>query len=110
MDNLTQNITEQTTTNDQATPSALVGKWFFTFKDNNDVDWQGTILSLVDSETYLVQLFSWIAGEPLEQYLINRSAMKSWGFYDTKDDHEFAWQYRFRDRQSYNRPQSEDAK
>lgn len=68
----------------------LVGKWFHSFYDwqsevEGELNWQGHILSK-EEDMYLIQLFSWIDGEPTDQKLISVKEMKDWKFYDSNKD------------------------
>ena len=71
-------------TNPQQCP--LVGKWFHSLaEDTGKVKWQGTVLGKTESGLYLIQLFSWLCGEPTNQCLIKGEEMEHWLFYDNAD-------------------------
>lgn len=80
----------------------LVGKWFHTFSPESEkrktqadrLCWQGHILALVRPEVYLVQLFSWIDGDPTEQFLIPFADMKDWWFYDSSEKMNFTFEHK----------------
>jgi hypothetical protein len=66
-------------------PHDFVGKFFFSFK-NDELQWQGQIISKVSEGVFLVQLHEWATGESNSQILFSVSDMMSWKFYDTADD------------------------
>ena len=66
--------------------SPLVGKWFHSFGESGTVKWQRTVLSQINSEVFLVQLYEWIVGEATYQKLVKLSEMLEWNFYDTNED------------------------
>jgi|SRR6202167_334142 len=70
-------------------PHDFVGKFFFSFK-NNELQWQGQIISKVSEGVFLVQLHEWTTGESSDQILFSVPDMMSWKFYDTADDQRFA--------------------
>lgn len=66
-------------------PNDLVGRWFLQFKES-ELGWQGQILSMPSSEVYLVQLYSWLDGEPSQQRFVKFADMLEWQFYATDDE------------------------
>jgi hypothetical protein len=60
----------------------FAGKFFFSFK-NDDLQWQGQIISKVSEGVFLVQLHEWTTGAPSDQVLFSVADMMSWKFYDT---------------------------
>jgi hypothetical protein len=60
----------------------FVGKFFFSFK-NDELQWQGQIVSKVSEGVFLVQLHEWPTGEASDQVLFSVSDTMSWKFYDT---------------------------
>ena len=63
----------------------FVGKFFFSFK-NDELQWQGQIISKVSEGVFLVQLHEWTKGQSSDQVLFSVPDMMSWKFYDTADD------------------------
>ena len=59
------------------------GKWFHSFNDDGDVEWQGQILS-VSSDCYNVQLYSWIDGSPTDVRTLGKDVEVV--FYDTNEE------------------------
>jgi hypothetical protein len=71
----------------------LVGKFFHSFEaDKKTIKWQGIVESEVSSELLLVQLFSWLTGEDIDQVLVPVADMKYWKFYPDADAMNEAWQ------------------
>jgi hypothetical protein len=62
----------------------LIGLFFHTYS-NGKIYWQGHIEQKLDSGSYLVQLFSWLTGEPTDKKIVNDSEMKDWSFYDSNE-------------------------
>jgi hypothetical protein len=67
----------------------FVGRFFFSFK-NDELQWQGQIISKVSDAVFLVQLHEWTTGESSSQVLFSVADMMGWKFYDTADDWRFA--------------------
>lgn len=63
---------------------SLVGSFFHTDADRG---WQGMVVAEPQPGTYLVELFSWIAGESTAQQLVTLAQMleAEWRFYDTSE-------------------------
>ena len=57
------------------------GHYFVVCADRDD--WQGQVLSEIAPGVFLVQLYSWIDGEPTDRRVVEISAMASWRFYET---------------------------
>jgi len=66
-------------------PNDFIGKFFFSFK-NEELQWQGQIISKVSEGVFLVQLHEWARGKSSDQVLFSVADMMSWKFYDTADD------------------------
>lgn len=71
-------------------PQALVGLYFHTFADAGDqrvVEYQGKIVAHVGDGDFLVQLFSWLDGEPTELHLLEVARLKDGRaqFYETRE-------------------------
>jgi hypothetical protein len=66
-------------------PHCFVGKFFFSFT-NDELQWQGQIISKVSEGVFLVQLHEWTTGESSDQVLFSVLDMMGWKFYDTADD------------------------
>ena len=62
----------------------LVGKFFHSLEDEKIV-WQGKILGEEQPGIYIIQLFSWLSGEPSNQRIIRIEEMNEWYFYDTQE-------------------------
>lgn len=67
------------------TPYVLRGWWFHSFEDNGRVKWQGSIEEELCDGWYLVQLYSWLAGDPSCCKVVHISAMAGWSFYRTSE-------------------------
>lgn len=74
---------------------SLDGKFFHTFVDNQ-VEWQGYIISEPKDSFFLVQLFDWILGEPSNQKLVSINDMLSWNFYDSVEEMNDAYYNKYR--------------
>jgi len=70
-------------------PQYFVGKFFCSFV-NDELQWQGQIISNVSEGVFLVQLHEWTTGEPSDQILFSVPDMMGWKFYDTADDRRSA--------------------
>jgi len=66
-------------------PCDFVGRFFFSFK-NDELQWQGQIISKVSEGVFLVRLHEWTTGEPSSQVLFSLPDMMGWKFYDTAED------------------------
>jgi hypothetical protein len=66
-------------------PCDFVGRFFFSFK-NDELQWQGRIISKVSEGVFLVQLHQWTTGESSSQVLFSVADMMGWKFYDTAED------------------------
>jgi len=64
-------------------------KWFHTYKDTNEIVYQGHVLDYLPPKLVLVQLFSWLDGEPTCQKLLE--VTDEWSFYDTMKRMHDAW-------------------
>ena len=67
----------------------LVGKYFHSY-EGPVLQWQGQVLAVV-GDSFLVQLYEWIAGSPSDQVLVGQTEMKGWKFYDHLDDMALAY-------------------
>lgn len=72
---------------------ALEGKFFHSFKDN-EIKWQGYIISQPVEGYFLLQLFEWVLGEPSVQKLVHVAMMTGWDFYDSADEMNDAFERR----------------
>lgn len=79
----------------------LVGKCFHIFGENQQVQYQGIVLGLVNSDYALVQYYEWFIGEPntLEVIAVERMSwgatanhreLGSWQFYEN-NQHMHEW-------------------
>ena len=68
-----------------ANPCDFVGRFFFSFK-NDELQWQGQIISKVSEGVFLVRLREWTTGESSSQVLFSVADMMGWKFYDTAED------------------------
>jgi len=69
----------------EAKMEKLVGKYFRSANETNKVEWQGAVIAEPHSGWYLVQLFEWGSGAPMEQRLVPIEKMISWSFYPDAD-------------------------
>ena len=69
----------------EAKTEKLVGKYFRSVDEANKVEWQGTVIAEPHLGWYLVQLFEWSSGEPMEQRLVPIEKMIGWSFYTNTD-------------------------
>jgi hypothetical protein len=65
-------------------PCDFVGRFFFSFT-NDELQWQGQIISKVSEGVFLVRLYEWTTGESSSQVLFSVSDMMGWKFYDTTE-------------------------
>lgn len=64
--------------------SALVGKFFHSFKDEErTVEWQGKVVAQIEPSVYLVETYSWIGGDVYTTELVRLESMFGWCFYDS---------------------------
>jgi hypothetical protein len=66
-------------------PHDFIGKFFFSFK-NDELQWQGQIISKVSESVFLVRLHEWTTGGSSDQFLVSVPDMMRWRFFDTADD------------------------
>ena len=76
---------------------SLISKSFHSFDKHGFIKWQGQITAMPKDGLYLVQLYSWLNGEPTDQKLISIDDMVSWNFYDSNEEMRFNYQYRYKD-------------
>ena len=69
----------------EAKTEKLVGKYFRSVDETNKVEWQGAVIAEPQLGWYLVQLFEWGSGEPMEQRLVPIEKMIGWSFYPDAD-------------------------
>jgi hypothetical protein len=64
----------------------LVGKYFHSVKeDRKTIEWQGEITARV-GDSYLLQLFEWVAGYESNQSLVPIADLNYWKFYDSAEE------------------------
>lgn len=63
--------------------AVLVGHFFIV---ETEEGWQGRVLSAVAPGAYLVQLYSWITGEPTCRRVVAVERMLEWSFYVTESE------------------------
>jgi hypothetical protein len=68
----------------------LIGKWFLTRNKQNEVEWQGRILSTDSDGLLLIQLYEWRLGEPSGKKLVKLDE-HSWTFYDSAEEMQDAY-------------------
>jgi len=66
-------------------PEKLVGKYFHSANETNQIEWQGVVIGEPHPGWYLVQLFEWASGDPSVQRLVPIEKMISWVFYPDAD-------------------------
>lgn len=71
----------------------LVGHWFHSLDANEQILWQGVVLSRPKPGWYLVQLFEWFMGEPSVRKLVPFEQMANWLFYATNEEMKFSADY-----------------
>jgi hypothetical protein len=62
-------------------PEKLIGKYFHSANEANQVEWQGVVIGEPHPGWYLVQLFEWASGDPSVQRLVPIEKMISSSFY-----------------------------
>ena len=70
----------------------MIGQYFHSI-EKGKVKWQGCILSKPSKNMYLIQLFSWLSGEPTNRQLISIDKMKDWLFYKDFEEMDYSYQY-----------------
>ena len=89
----------------------LVGKWFHTYEEPEQpgegrvMKWQGKVISSPAKGYFLVQLFSWLMGEPTTQKIVRFDDMRNWDFYSSFEEKEAAWR-RYEERRAQRLEQS----
>lgn len=58
------------------TPARLIGLWLHTINDKKEIVWQGEIIG-VEGDDVIVQLFSWLSGDPGVVKVLSRSLILS---------------------------------
>ena len=66
---------------DQQPGSGLAGHWFHSIDMAGQLKWQGQVVASVEPEHHLVQLYSWIDGDPTTELLVTTKEMENWLFY-----------------------------
>jgi len=70
-------------------PHPLIGLYFLSFKADGACHWQGQIKEVLKDDVLLVQLFSWLTGDPTNMALIPIAETLSDG--DSKDLNKACW-------------------
>jgi len=63
----------------------MAGLWFHSRKDGN-IHLQGQIVRDLKNGSYVVQLYSWLDGNPTDQKIVLLEEIKEWTFYKTDFD------------------------
>ncbi len=71
-------------------PKELLGQ-FFHSRVEGKIHWQGCVLSELPGERYLVQLCSWLDGNPTERKIVPLDEMAAWSFYSSA--YAMRWAY-----------------
>ena len=61
--------------------NVLVGLWFLTYDSNANKEFQGQILSKLENNVYLVQLYDWVVGEASTMRLLSLDKLLNADFY-----------------------------
>jgi len=72
---------------------ALVGKYFHSLNDEGKVQWQGRVIGPTSHGCYLVQLFSWLGGDPSNCCLVPFEDMGDWLFYACQEHMVFSYDH-----------------
>ena len=59
----------------------LVGLWFLTYNSEANKEFQGQILSKLENNVYLVQLYDWVFGEASTMRLLSLDKLLNADFY-----------------------------
>jgi hypothetical protein len=70
----------------------LVGKYFHSIVDET-VQWKGVVIGRPEPGWYLLQLFSWVKGEPSNQQLVRIEEMRGWLFYPDAEAMNYSYEY-----------------
>ena len=70
--------------------TVLEKKYFHSFCDEGYVKLQGQVLGHSQDGYYLIQLFSWMSGDPSNCELVHFSSMAGWMFYCTAEEMIFS--------------------
>ena len=72
----------------------LIGKCFHSIDPKSGyIGWQGQIIGNPEPQWYLIQLYSWIAGDPTVCKLVNISEISNWYFYQDEEAMKHSWEY-----------------
>jgi len=77
--------------NIEQTSNGLVGQFFHSI-DEGKIGWQGFVVSAPQAGWYLIQLFSWLTGEPSVRRLVRFEEMESWLFYEDAEVMNFSYE------------------
>lgn len=66
--------------------NVLVGLWFLTHESDGKKEFQGQILSKLENNIYLVQLYDWLLGQASTMKLFPLDKLLSADFYSTVED------------------------
>ena len=69
----------------EAKTEGLVGKYFHSTNETNKVECRRAVIAELHSGWYLVQLFEWGSGAPMEQRLVPIEKTINWSFYPDTD-------------------------
>lgn len=72
---------------------ALLGRFFHSLGEDGKIEWQGSVLANPFQDWYLVQLFSWLDGNPNVQRLVRIEDMKSWLFYEDTETMQYSYEH-----------------
>jgi len=79
--------------------SSLVGRFFLSEPSPCRTSaWQGRVVAELGRRTYVVELYSWLDGTPLEQRLVRLCEMHDWVFFVDVDQ----WRSRGDELQAYS--------
>lgn len=73
----------------QTKNGTIVGLWFLS-KENEKTKWQGRVERVLDNGQYVVQLLSWVDGNPTAKKIIPLDDMNQWDFFQTSRDMRYA--------------------
>lgn len=68
-------------------------QFFHSFGTDGFLLWQGRVLGHVQDGFYLVQLFSWIDGEPSNCEIVHFNEMIGWMFYQSPEQLIYSWEH-----------------
>lgn len=77
----------------------VIGRFFHSFSDTGEIQWQGQVTARINQSHYLVQLFEWVIGADSTERIVGVDQMTGWTIYRTDEDMRDAYERASRGKQ-----------